>query len=915
MSSHNPTQRGENDQIDPSSHEQRGSLLATKLFAPPIRPDHINRPRLTRLLDEGLLKTLVLVSAPAGYGKTTLVTNWLKEANIPGAWISLDDGDNDIIRFLQYLLTALHNMVPSIQNEMLSAVRGPASIETLLTTIINEIHNYSLPFVLILDDFHVISAQAILDFLTFLFEHQPPNLHIILISRTDPLLPLSHWRVRNQILEIRAEQLRFTSGELADFLSRVATVELSSADLSALQHRTEGWIAGIQLAALSMQSCDNIHSFISAFAGSHHYIIDYLTEEVLNRLTEKTTTFILRTSILNRMCGSLCDAVVESDPKDQITGQQMLEELERKNLFLVPLDNKRHWYRYHHLFSDMLNRHLENSYPGLSCILHQRASNWFEKNGYIPEAIDYALLGGDQDHAIKLIEQNGIPLLIHGEISAVLNWTTKVEPYSQTHPWLYIFKAWTFALRGELDHVDGILHKAEDLLSFLASTQDVKIMQGAIAAARAYCSNLMGDELKAIGFARQALEILPEIDLISRSLRAVSASLLGDASSSSGNLDEARRAYLESGRIAQETDDIHLNIVINSNLANILVEQGLLRQAEKIYSETLALATRPDGGMSLIAGRLFVELSQVNYEWNYLEKALQYAKQGLDLCCRWGNLDQQAVGYAQLARVEHILAHHDDMQAAFYAAEQLLVYDLQPRYSIWVKSMLARLQLDQGNPEYAAHMLNQAGINVKNSGGAFEIPYALEPLYLILLRFDLTQGKYDHALQLSKYLLLQAEAGNRSGRMVEILILQALVYHRMNDSEKALIVLSRAILLAQPEGYKRVFLDEGEIMMKLLYQAKVHHVGGHFMTELLPHLSVEAGHAVPNSQRLVEPLTKRELELLVLIEQGCTNQEIANKLVISIPTVKRHISNIYSKLGAKNRAQAISLGRELDLLR
>jgi LuxR family maltose regulon positive regulatory protein len=913
MSTDSPPLKGESDQDYPFAQEKNEILLSTKLFVPSIRPDQITRPRLITQLKSGLDKRLVLVSAPAGYGKTTMVCSWLHDTDLPTAWVSLDEGDNDPSHFLQYLLTALHKVVPAIQTEMLTALRGPASFETLLNTMINEIERFSVLFALVLDDFHMIVAQPILDFLTFLIEHSPPNLHLILISRTDPFLPLSHLRVRNQIMEIRAEQLRFTYDELATFLHAVMALELSIADITALQVRTEGWIAGIQLAALSMQSCEDIHTFVTDFAGSHHYIIDYLTEEVLEQLPEKTRTFLLHTSILTRMCGSLCDALVEPDIDGQFDGQRMLEELEHKNLFLVPLDDKRHWYRYHHLFSDMLNRHLENFSPGLPLELHISASHWFEQNGYIPEAIDHALMGGNPDQATRLLEQNGVPLLIRGEVTTVLKWITAVEPHSQSHPWLYILKAWVYALSGELDRVGGMLQKAEDLISFLSTSQDVKIMQGAIAAARAYCSNLMGDAHKAADFARQALEILPEVDLITRSLRAVSASLLGDATSLTGDLEEAKRAYIESARISQSAGDVHLTIVINSNLANILVEQGLLQQAEKIYAETLSLATRPDGQKALIAGRLLVELSQVYYEWNELEIAYQYAEQSLSLCRQWGNIDLQAVGFAQLARLELENSHLNEMLRASHAAEQLLVYDLQPRYSIWVKSVLARLEISQGNLERAFQLVQQAGINMNSSVGKYEIPYLLEPMYLILVRLALAQGKYDQALDLSSLLLHQAEAGNRTGRMIEILVLQSLTYYGNNDLEQALAMLGRAITLAQPQGYVRVFLDEDGPLVKLLYQAKIHQVGGSYLSELLSGLSTEDRQTRMNPQPLVEPLTKRELELLRLIEHGCTNQEIADQLVISIPTVKRHISNIYSKLGVKNRTQAVSLGKELKL--
>jgi LuxR family maltose regulon positive regulatory protein len=711
--------RGKTDQINPSTQEQRETILSTKLFAPSIRPDHVSRPRLIAQINTGLDKALILISAPAGYGKTTLVCSWLHETNTPNTWISLDEDDNDPIHFLQYLLTALQKVVPTIQAEMLSALRGPTSFLSLLRTIVNEISRCTAPFVLVLDDFHVLHAQPVLDFLGSLIEHAPSSMHVILISRTDPLLPLSHLRVRNEIVEIRADQLRFTRDEIDTFLSKVMTLELATADITALQVRTEGWIAGIQLAALSMQSCEDIHAFVTAFAGSHHYIIDYLTEEVLKRLPEKTSTFLLRTSILSRMCGSLCDAIDEPDPNDQVNGQEILEELEHKNLFLVSLDDKRHWYRYHLLFSDVLNRYLENLHPHLPSKLHKRASQWFEQNGYIPEAIDHALMAGDQDQATKLIEQNGVLLLIRGEVMAVLKWITGVEPYSQTHPWLYILKAWAYALSGDLDRVDGMLNKAEVLISVLQPAQEVKIMQGTIASARAHQANLMGDAHKAADFARQAIEVLPDVDLISRSLRAVSTSLLGDATSMTGDLEEAKQAYVESAQICQAAGDVHLTIVVNSNLANILVAQGILRQAARIYSDTLSLATHPDGQKALIAGRLLVELSQVYYEWNQLESAFQSAQQSLNLCRQWGNMDLQAVGYAQLARLECIFSHPEEMKAASQAAEQLVNgYDLAPRYSLWVISVLARLQINQGNLERASHLIQKTGIDVDSSVGS-----------------------------------------------------------------------------------------------------------------------------------------------------------------------------------------------------
>ena len=527
------------------------------------------------------------------------------------------------------------------------------------------------------------------------------------------------------------------------------------------------------------------------------------------------------------MCGPLCEAVVEAGAIEQTNGQAMLEDLERMNLFLIPLDDERRWYRYHHLFADVLNRRLEQSdihisSPSCTAALH----NGIEQNGFIPEAIQHSLAAGDQDRATQLIEQNGVLLLIRGEVTTLLKWIEAVEPHSQTHPWLYIFKAWAFALTGNLDRVNGMLRTAEELISTLEPTQEVRMMQGTIAAARAFQANLQGEAHIAADFARQALGCLPDIDLISRSLRTVAYGLLGDASSMSGNLEDAKEAYIEAAKIGQAAGDIHLTIVNNSNLANVLIEQGSLRQAARIYSDTLQIATRPDGQKSIIAGRVYGELSQVYYEWNHLEDAFQYAQQCLTLCRQWGNMDLQAVGYVMLARLEHLQAHPEKVQEAMQAAEQLVNgFDLAPKYSVWVKSALARLSIAQGNLEKASHLIQQSGIDMGSMNGDAEISYLQEPIVLVLVRLLMAKGEYDAALALSQRLLQMAEAEKRMGRVIEVLVLQALAFQGKKDMDQALAALERALALAQPEGYCRVFLDEGEPMAKLLFQAKAHRIG------------------------------------------------------------------------------------------
>jgi LuxR family maltose regulon positive regulatory protein len=357
-----------------------------------------------------------------------------------------------------------------------------------------------------------------------------------------------------------------------------------------------------------------------------------------------------------------------------------------------------------------------------------------------------------------------------------------------------------------------------------------------------------------------------------------------------------------------------LTIVNNSNLANVLIEQGSLRQAARIYSDTLQIATRPDGQKSIIAGRVYGELSQVFYEWNHLEDAFQFAQQCLTLCRQWGNMDLQAVGYVMLARLEHLRAHPEKVQEAMEAAEQLVDgFDLAPKYSVWVKSALARLYIVQGNLEKASHLIQQSGIQMGRMNGDAEISYLQEPIVLILVRLLMAKGDYSAALALSKGLLQKAEAEKRMGRVIEVLVLQSLAFEGKKDMDQALAVLEKALLYAQPEGYARVFLDEGEPMAKLLFQAKAHRIGQGYASELLSALGEVFSIELPPAQLLIEPLTLRELEVLKLIEAGYSNQDIADKLVISMPTVKRHISNIYAKLGVESRTQAVSLGKELRL--
>ncbi len=897
---------------NPLPAEQDQHLLRTKLYIPPVRPNQINRPRLSDLMKGGLDKALILVSAPAGYGKTTLVSNWLRESQLPTAWLSLDDGDNDPIRFLQYLCTALLPIAPGIQGDLPGRLQGiqPAQFESVINILANEMNSILEPFVLVLDDFHVIHSQADLKMLSHLLEHLPPQAHLAILTRSDPPLPLARLRSRGQLLDIRADQLRFTHAEVAAFLNDAMKLALSAGDLTALEARTEGWIAGLQLAALSMQASKDIHGFVSAFTGSHHYVMDYLVEEVLKLQPKKVSTFLLQTSILDRMCGKLCEAVVSTDEDGPANGQAMLESLEEMNLFTVPLDDERHWYRYHHLFADVLRKRLESRHPKLPSELHRRASQWYEQNGFITESIQQAIEGGDADRAAQLIEGNGCFLLISGEVTNFLSWSNAIEFKSDVHPWLAIQKGWALALDGYLDQVEATLQLPDKLLASLEPSPEIYTMKGTIAAARAYCANSRGDTRTAEENARLSLELLPDCSSISQSIRSVATSLLGDASRINGNLEEAIRAYTEAVRIGQAAGNPHMVIIAQTNLADVFLEQGQLRRAASLYSRSLEMALRPDGQRSPLAAPVYTGLGLIAYEQNRLEEAARNIQLCLDLCRKWHDPDRMAAAYAILARIENARNEPEAAQKAARESERIS-QDLSfvSQRSSHRDTGLAASEAVHGEEKKQSRLVGNRDLSPEA-----DIPYQRQPEYLILLREFYAKKDYRPALALSKRLLRQAELSGRKGLMIEVLILQALIFQGIKEMENALAVLETALSLAEPEEFVRSFLDGGEAMTRLLCQFQARQVGSGYAAELLSRIGSIHGMTPPSKQLLIEPLTAREIEVLKLIESGCSNQDIAGKLVVSIPTVKRHISNIYAKLGVESRTQAVALGKELKML-
>ncbi len=646
--------------------------------------------------------------------------------------------------------------------------------------------------------------------------------------------------------------MRFDRLEVATFLHDVMNLRLTVEDIAMIESRTEGWVAGLQLAALSLRGSRDAHGFITEFASRQDYIIDYLVEEVLNAQQANVSTFLLQTSGLGRMCGPLCDAVVEQDSGIASRGQVMLETLDQMNLFVMPLDEEHQWYRYHHLFADVLHKHLKQLDPTLALQLDARAASWYQANGCIPEAIHHFIAAGDKDNAIRLIEQNGCMLLIRGEVLTLKSWLDAIEGSEEDRAWFPIYRGWIAALTGNSDRAEKYLQQAENIISAQPPQPNTAGMQGALAAARAHNANMHGDPVSAAGFA-QALTYFTTTDPTICSLRVVAISLLGDASSISGELDVAWGAYNEAAEVIRSAGDVHLNIVLNSNLANILVEKGQLRRAAEIHRETLRKAALPGGRTASIGGRAYIELSQICYEWNKLTEAAEHVEQGLVLCRPWGNRDMEAVGLAIQARLSAIRGEVEQAHQLMENAEQLTKdYRLSPTPSAWVKSAACQLWLAQGEVHRVVKLVAESGIKADE-----KVSYMREPEFILLMRLYLAQGDRDAALRLANRLLPPAEAAGRNGRVIELLVLEALSHQGRSETDEALTCLGQALSLARSERYVRSFLDEGEGLARLLYLAKTRDIEGGYGAELLAAARECGGVQLPAKGWLSQPLTTR----------------------------------------------------------
>ncbi|MCJ7703084.1 MAG: tetratricopeptide repeat protein [Anaerolineales bacterium] len=812
------------------------SLLTTKLYIPPTRPKLVARPRLIKQLNEGLHRKLTLISAPAGFGKTTLVTEWLDNVRLDAknkvAWLSLDEGDNDLARFLTYFIAALNRAegIEATTGEgalsMLQSPQPPPT-ESVLTPIINEIATIPDRIIFILDDYHVIESSQVDDVLAFLLENLPPQMHLVIATREDPHIPLSRLRSQDQLTDLRVADLRFTSSEAAEFLNLVMGLNLSPEDIAALGARTEGWIAGLQLAAISLQGQETPTNFIKSFTGSHRLVLDYLIEEVLEQQPENVQTFLLQTVIVERLNGSLCDALT-----GQEDGQATLETLERANLFIIPLDGERQWYRYHHLFADLLRQRLRQTQSKKLSILHSRASEWYEQNGFADEAIEHALQGEDLERAAGLIELAWPAMDESFQLATWLGWgKTLPDELIRARPVLCVGYAWALLNAGEFEAADARLLDAERWLEptadmsermdepptkmVVVDEEQFRSLPVSLASARAYHAQALGDVPGTVKYARRALDLIPEGDYFARGRAAV---LLGLAQWASGDLDAAHRSFADAMASFQMVGNILFAISFTFILADIRMAQGRLHEAISTYEQSLHLA-REQGDPALQGtADLYMGLSELHCEQGDLETARQHLLRSEEL----GEIGEVYLYRWCLAQAR-LKKAQGDLDGALDQLDEAERYYLRGPIPVVrpVTALKTRVWVRQGRLAEALGWARERGLSVDN-----ELSYLREFEHITLARVHIAQYMYDRvdssineAIGLLERLLDAAEEGGRTGSVIEILVLQALAQEAQGDISPALVSLERALVLAEPEGYVHIFVDEGPPMAHLLNEA------------------------------------------------------------------------------------------------
>jgi LuxR family maltose regulon positive regulatory protein len=872
-------------------------ILATKLYIPPPRPRVVHRPRLIERLNAGLQGRLTLISAPAGFGKTTLLSEWIADCSRPVAWLSLDEGDTQAARFLTYLVGALQTAFPNIGAGEMRALQSqqPLAVEPILAGLVNEIAGLPNEFILVLDDYHLVDAPTIDLALAFLLEHMPEQMHLVIATREDPHLPLARLRASGQLTEVRVGDLRFTNLEAAAFLNEVMGLKVSGEDVAALEKRTEGWIAGLQLAAISMQGRQDVSGFIKSFTGSHHFVLDYLVEEVLQQQPEHLQDFLLKTSILDRMCGPLCDTVVGENGRPFATGQETLEYIEHANLFIIPLDNERRWYRYHHLFGELLRQRLAvRTNPEETAELHRRASGWFETNGLDIEAFHHATAANDVEHAERLIEGKGTPLHFRGALAPVLNWLRSLpEETMNARPALWSTYVSVLLASGQTAGIEEMVRSAEKAIETLGGAEDEKNrdLTGRLAATRALLALSRQDADAILLYSQRALEYLHPDNLPFRvsvnQTKAFGHFLRGERA-------EAKRIYSEALAILERSGAIVTHIMALTGMGTCLEMDNQLHEAAEMYNQILRLA----GNIPFpIIGEAHRGLAQIYFQWNDLESAAAHMDKCVPMARQLTNTDRPLACEVFHARL--ILAEGDAAGAVEIltrAGEEALrknfIFQIPD-----ISGTLVRALLRLGKVEAAGAVAD-----------AYKLP-------LDRVRVCLAKGEAAEALGILEGFLRHMEARNWPDQRLKGLILQSQAFRANGENEAAVNALAEALALAEPGGFIRIFLDEGRPMTVLLREAAASGIMPEYASRLLAAFEEGEGRpAVRSNDDLIDPLSERELEVLKLIAEGKSNREIGEELFLALSTVKGHSQKIFDKLQVQRRTEAVARARELGVL-
>ncbi|HEX6581359.1 MAG TPA: LuxR C-terminal-related transcriptional regulator [Actinomycetota bacterium] len=925
---------------DHPTHE-REELLATKLATPHVRPGLLARPRLLKSLDEAIDRGLTLVCTPAGFGKTTLLADWADRVKRPVAWLSLDPDDSDPVRFWRYVAAALERSGVRVGERVRSLLEAPRGVssEGVVTALLNELEASPDEVTLVFDDYHVIESRPVHDGMTFLVSHLPPQLHVLMATRSDPPLPLPRLRARGQIAELRAADLRFTPEESAAFLREVWGLDLSPEAVVVLESRTEGWVVGLQLAALSLRDRPDPDAFVDAFTGTHRYVLDYLSGEVLERQPERVRTFLLRTSILERLSGALCDAVTGGSD-----GQAMLEDLERANLFLVPLDEERRWYRFHHLFRELLRARLQQTEISVVPDLHRRAAAWCERHGLIDEAVHHGLRSDDAPWAARLVEQHLAETLGRAEEAHVERWLAQLpDDAVLSRPALCLAQGLRQLFLGRLDSVERFLGQAERVFhhgqespafGVLTEVGTVGEVPAAIALLRSELAGARGDPEGMAEYAASALSEMAEEEhgprFWARWLSGAEAELMR------GRLAEAERASAEllaEGHAAP--DPLPGMVSPLSWLGQVQQARGSLTAALRTHREALRLATlssqaRMKGPAPTTyiftsayqEGLAHLGIAQVLYERDLLEDALRHVEEGIEL-------GRQETWFREHALVisAWIRDAMGQAETALEAMNEASRLQASPEVnSLWhpAASERARLLVAQGQTAEAERWTEERGLTEDD-----DVSYLRERDHLVLARVLLARSEPGRALRLVERVDELARSQDRIRSLIQIRAVGSLAMQATGDHQGALALLADVLALGRPEGFIRVFADEGPPMAALLQslirarrhggraaasRAEREHVNRVVRAFRSPVGHLEVPGTAPVEAGPIEPLTRRELEVLGLMAAGRRNQQIADELVVTLDTVKRHVSHIFDKLGTASRTEAIARARELRFL-